>query len=175
MSLWSAAPSAWMDAAKAALTQSINFGIEADPALHDICRGLAGRRLRLRPEFLAMGEIDVAFAADGLLDSLEPGAEPDLVLVLTKPSRDGLRIEGNALLAERLAPLSSLISARAEELQARLMSVPWVSRAAAGLQASLRSGEWVLTQAQFDDTAARLRRLREGLDRVERRLSSFSA
>lgn len=183
-------PAAVAQAFQATLLKSLNFAIESDPELHAVCRGLAGRKLRIKPAFLqstlgsalpnellppewvAADGFEFAFAADGLLDSLEVSADPDLTLVLTSPSRDGLRIEGNALLAEKLAPLSALVTERIESARSRLQSVPWVSQAQAAVKAAASSGEWVLSQAQFNDTAARLRKLREGLDRVERRLAS---
>lgn len=177
----------------AVLTRLLNFAIERDPLVHQACQGLAGRVLRLQLESSPGRHLDWCFAADGLLEAvslssrqasqeaIEP-VPPCLVLTLQPAALksifsteahgvSGIRIEGDAALAERLGPLVAVLREKVSLWRLALASHPIALAATETVLDAATNGRFVLTRAQVNDTAQRLRRLREGLDRLEQRLA----
>lgn len=173
-----------------ALTRALNFAIESDPLIHEACKGIAGRVIRLRLESVSDKFVDWRFAADGLLEAVslpQPAGEgsvvnePDLILTLQPAALksvmsadshrvSGIRIEGDAALAERLAPLVAVLKEKVSLWRLALANHPIALAATEAVLGAAKSGRFLLSREQADETSQRLRRLRESLDRADRRL-----
>lgn len=104
------------------IVSALNWGIAKDEPLHQALKGLAGKRLRI--VFPIGGSVDWEIEADGLLKevgvqtkystastsgiSSAPKA-PDVTITIQTDLSKGLRIEGDAIVAEKLGPLVKLM------------------------------------------------------------------
>jgi len=170
------------------LLLGLNCAIEADPDLHAHMKSLAGKRLELRFPAIPSGEFSVhwSLAADGLLHDLSAGVsrasvEPvDVSLVLTPAffsgaGMRGVRIEGDASVAEQLSPLMALMKSRVAPLQQAFEASPLpdiVKRAASYVS---DEAQLVVNASQMAAHQQELRELRNAIDRFEKRLDLYAA
>jgi ubiquinone biosynthesis protein UbiJ len=167
------------------LIAGLNWAIERDESLHQVLRGLAGKRIRV---LLPAGAVlDWAIEADGLLQDLSlAGSEsaahsPHVVIQMNtglsgasaSGAARGVRIEGDASVAERLGPLLNLVKERVS---------PWEhfwNNSPAGLLAkqvadyAMHEARVVVSRDQADQHQAQLRQLRDAIDRLEKRIDQF--
>lgn len=159
---------------------SLNWAIEKDEALHHSLKGLAGRHLRV---LLPVGiRLDCAIEADGLLKDIGLGAatapeessQPDVTIELGSDASRGVRIAGNAAVAEKLSPLSALIKERAAPLEQFLKASPAAVFARQLADYAIHESRWVLGREQAEAHHQSLRELRDAIDRLEKRIDQFA-
>jgi ubiquinone biosynthesis protein UbiJ len=180
------------------LLTGLNFAIERDEDLHQHLKSLAGRRVAVR--FLVPGPwegqtLEWAFAADGLLESMARARSaeglakvPDVTLGLTsaffgsaitqvvsgKPtaasSFQGVRIEGDAAVAEQLGPLLAIFKERLDPVRLLIASSPAASMAKKAVDYAIHDAGWVVTREEFALHTKEVRGLRDAIDRLEKRI-----
>lgn len=165
---------------------ALNWGIAKDEALHQALKGLSGKRVRI--VFPVGGHVDWEIEADGLLKELglqtkhsvssTAGVaaalrEPDVTIIIQSDITKGLRIEGDAIVAEKLGPLVKLMKDRFS---------PWErfwNESPAGLLAkqvadyAIHESNVVVSRTQADEQQALLRQLNDALDRLEKRVEAL--
>lgn len=165
------------------LIAGLNWAIENDRPLHEVLKGLCGKKIRV--ELPIGARLDWEIEADGLLkdidlssgasaqqnaDSLSK-AKPHITVFLDWV--DGMRIEGSASTAEQLGPLLTLAKSRLLPWQTFLKDSP------AGLMAK-QTADYALHEAGLavhkdlmENHKASLRSLRDSLERLEKRLDQL--
>jgi ubiquinone biosynthesis protein UbiJ len=180
---------------------ALNFAIERDRALHDQLRGLASRIIAVHFdgfEPLRLPSLSAAFAPDGLLEALGTRTEqtPDIQLTLTPafflssaeqffsgastgPSMKGLRIEGDAEVAQQLTPLIELMRSRLSPLgQAASQSWPAQMAQTAAQKAAnyaIHEAGVLATRPMLHAQQRQIQALRDRVARFEKRLQSVEA
>lgn len=182
------------------LLTGLNFAIERDEALHEQLKGLAGRRVAVR--FMVPGPwdgqtLEWVFAADGLLESVARARSaeglavaPDVTLGLTSEffgsaitqvvsgrptpasSFKGVRIEGDAAVAEQLGPLLAVFKERLDPVRLLIARSPAASMAKQAIDYAIHDAGWVLTREEFEPHTKAVRSLRDAIDRLEKRLDA---
>lgn len=172
------------------LLAAVNWAISRDDALHAALRGLAGRRLRVL--FPGDASLEWAIEADGLLREIglraagraasmvaagapapDPSRDPDVTVRVVADRSSPIRIEGDALVAEKMAPLISLIKSRLS---------PWEqfwNASPAGI-AARQLADYARYEAGLvvghDDLARhaeQMRQLTAAIDRLEKRIDAL--
>lgn len=163
------------------LIAGLNWAIEKDDALHEALKALAGRHLRLM--LPANGHLDCVIEADGLLKRLslgsvgaqhEPAHQPDVTIELGADSSRGIRIAGNAAVAEKLGPLSALIKARIAPLEQALKASPASLLARQAADYAIHEAQWVVSREHAEAHHQSLRNLRDAVDRLEKRIDQLA-
>jgi ubiquinone biosynthesis protein UbiJ len=172
------------------LIAALNWAIAKDDDLHKALRGLAGKRMRI--VFPIGGSVDWEIEADGLLKEIDlirsasvgatsdaptdqkTAQEPHVTIVIGADMTKGPRIEGDAMVAERLGPLVRLMKDRIS---------PWErfwNQSPAGLLAkqvadyAIYEGNVVVSRKQADAHHQNLREFRDALDRLEKRIDALA-
>lgn len=168
------------------LIAALNWAIAKDDDLHKALRGLAGKRMRI--VFPIGGSVDWEIEADGLLKEIDlirskssqasidanTVQEPHVTIVIGSDITKGPRIEGDAMVAERLGPLVKLMKERIS---------PWErfwNQSPAGLLAkqvadyAIYEGNVVVSRKHADAHHQSLREFRDALDRLEKRIDALS-
>ncbi len=179
-----------------AAIQAINFAIERDVDLHDQLRGLAGRVIAMAfdlPGPLQGKTLRLTLAADGLLaESSVPDVQPDVTLQITPdfftgaveqffsplpsgPSLKGVRIQGDAAVAEQLGPLIAVIRSRTSPVVDAITSHPAAFLAKRAVDYAIHDAKLVVTKTEFQSHVQDLRTLRDAIDRLEKKLQAASA
>jgi len=179
---WRESPSLAID-----VVNALNWAIAKDEPLHLALKGLSGKRLQV--VLPVVGSLDWEIEADGLLKEIglshqmvqlnsagarSPRREPDVTLRFTTEISRGPRIEGDAMVVERLAPLVKLMKDRLS---------PWEhfwNQSPAG-QLARQAAEFVVHEAgvlvsrqQIAEHDQMLRNFRDALDRLEKRIDGLS-
>lgn len=169
----------------------LNWGIAKDEALHQALKSLSGKRVRLvLPIFFTSGgSLDFEIEADGLLRELgfqtvfsssnlqsgsEKSAVPDVTIIINSDISKGLRIEGDALAAERLGPLVQLIKSRFSPLEKLWKGSPFAQFAKQAADYAVNESGVVIGRAQADAHHQTLREFRDSLDRLEKRIDQLA-
>ena len=169
----------------------LNWGIAKDEALHQALKSLAGKRVRLvLPLFLTSGgSLDFEIEADGLLRELgmqtifsssdrkpesDKSASPHVTIIVNSDISKGLRIEGDALAAERLGPLVQLIKSRVSPLEKLWKDSPLSQFARQAADYAANESGVVVGRAQADAHHQALREFRDSLDRLEKRIDQLA-
>ncbi|MGA0882613.1 MAG: hypothetical protein ACO3QP_07365 [Burkholderiaceae bacterium] len=176
---------------------ALNFAIERDRALHDQLRSLAGCHIVVAFEGfspLAIPALSARFAPDGLLEAVttDASAPIDVRLTLTPafflasmeqffskasagPSMKGVRIEGDAEIAQKLTPLIALMRARISPL-GQAVQKSWPAQAAQKVaHHAIYETDVLVSRAQVDSHQQDLQALRDRIARFEKRLQSVEA
>jgi ubiquinone biosynthesis protein UbiJ len=174
------------------LLSAINWAISRDDALHAALRGLAGRRLRvLLP---ADAALEWVIEADGLLRELgvraagrsasmvaagspasDPESLPDVTVRVVADLASPVRIEGDALVAERLAPLIALIKSRLSPWEQFWNASPAGMAARQFADYARYEAGLVIGREDLARHAEQIRHLMAALDRLEKRVDAFRA
>lgn len=167
------------------LIAGLNWAIERDESLHQVLKGLAGKKIRV---LLAAGAVfDWAIEADGLLENLALGGgesaahQPHVTIQINtglsgEPASGaarGIRIEGDAAVAERLGPLLKLIKDRVSPWETFWNSSPAGLLAKQVADYAMHEAQVVVSRDQANRHQAQLRELRDAIDRFEKRIDQF--
>lgn len=164
----------------------LNWAISKDDALHKALSGLAGRRLRVT--FPIGGSVDWEVEVDGLLREVglktqfsssstsagdQPDKTPDVTIKIQADISKGVRIEGDAMVAEKLGPLAHLIKERLSPWERF-----WNQSMAAGIAKqvadyAVHEAGAVVSKSQSDAHHQALRQFRDALDRLEKRIDAL--
>lgn len=166
----------------------LNWAISKDEALHQALAPLSGKRLRL--VFPIGGSVDWEIEADGLLRELgfetrfsslrtagidQPEKNPDVIIKFQSGPGKSLHIEGDAMVAEKLAPLAKLVKER---------FWPWErfwSQSMAGAIAkqiadyAVHEAGAIVGKSQADAHQQALRDFHDALNRLEKRIDALRA
>jgi len=176
---------------------ALNFAIEHDRALHDHLRGLAGRRMTVEFDGFAplkVPSVSAQFALDGLLEAvrLDSPEAADVRLTLSPAfflataeqllsgqaaavSLKGLRIEGDAEVAQQLVPLIQLMRSRLSPFgQAASQSWP-VQAAQRAAHFAVHETDVLATRPMVEAQQQALQALRDRIARFEKRLQAFES
>lgn len=168
------------------LIAALNWAIAKDDDLHKALRGLAGKRMRI--VFPIGGSVDWEIEADGLLKEIGLIAarsnspvieasdikEPHVTIVIGSDITKSPRIEGDAMVAEKLGPLVQLMKERVS---------PWErfwNQSPAGILAkqvadyAIHEGQIVVSRRQADAHHQALREFRDAIDRLEKRIDALA-
>jgi ubiquinone biosynthesis protein UbiJ len=155
------------------LINLLNFAIARDDDLHKALKGLAGKRLRLVVP--VGGSLDCEIEADGLLKEFARNAtaEPHITIIVQSDLTKGLRLEGDAMLAERLSPLAKLIKDRVspwEQFWNNSMAGAIAKQVA---QYAIHESDLMVSRQQAQAHHEALRQFRDALDRLEKRIEAL--
>lgn len=151
----------------------LNWAIARDDDLHKALKGIAGKRIRI--VFPVGGSLDCEIEADGLLKEFSRAAQPEphVTIIVQSDISKGLRIEGDAGVAERLSPLARVIKERVS---------PWDrfwNNSMAGAIAkqvaeyAIHESDLMVSRQQAQAHHEALRQFREALDRLEKRVEAI--
>ncbi len=166
----------------------INWSIERDEPFHRALKGLSGKRLRI--VFPVGGSVDWSVERDGLLKEVgfrssrsdratetsnaQAVTEPDVTIVITTDLQKPIRIEGDAMVAERLGPLTSLIKERVSPWDRFLKNSPAGLIAKQVADYAIHESDLVVTRAQADAHHQAIRTFRDAIDRLEKRIDHLA-
>jgi len=166
----------------------INWSIERDEPVHRALKGLSGKRIRI--VFPVGGSVDWSVERDGLLkevgfrssraDAASPASdassvsEPDVTIVITTDLQKPMRIEGDAMVAERLGPLTSLIKERVSPWDRFWKNSPAGLIAKQVADYAIHESDLVVTRAQADAHHQAIRAFRDAIDRLEKRVDQLA-
>ncbi|NBW01736.1 MAG: hypothetical protein EBR85_08580 [Betaproteobacteria bacterium] len=169
------------------VVNALNWAIAKDEPLHVALRGLSGKRLQV--VLPVLGSLDWEIEADGLLKEVglknqygqlnSAGSEgcgraPDVILTISADLSRGPRIEGDAMVAERLAPLVKLIKDRFSPWEHFWSQSPAGQLARQAAEFAVHEAEILVSRSQIHEHDQRLRGFREALDRLEKRIDALS-
>ena len=168
------------------IVSALNWGVAKDEPLHQALKGLAGKRLRI--VFPIGGSVDWEIEADGLLKevgvqtkystastsgiSSAPKA-PDVTITIQTDLSKGLRIEGDAIVAEKLGPLVKLMKDRVS---------PWErfwNQSPAGIFAkqvadyAIHESNIVVSRTHAEQHQQLLRQFGDALNRLEKLIDAL--
>ncbi len=151
----------------------LNFAIERDDDLHKALKGLAGRRLRVM--FPVGGNVDCEIEADGLLKEFSRNAhpEPHVTIIVQSDITKGLRIEGDAVVAERLGPLAKVIKERVSPWERFWNNSMAGAIAKQVAEYAIHESDLVVSRPQAQAHHEALRQFRDALDRLEKRIDAL--
>jgi ubiquinone biosynthesis protein UbiJ len=151
----------------------LNFAIGRDDDLHKALKGLAGKRLRL--VFPVGGSVDCEIEADGLLKEFSRNAhpEPHITIIVQSDIRKGLRIEGDAVVAERLSPLVKVIKDRLSPWERFWNNSMAGAIAKQVAEYAINESDLMVSQQQAQAHHDALRQFRDALDRLEKRIDAL--
>lgn len=174
------------------LLSAINWAISRDDALHAALRGLAGRRLRIL--FPADAALEWVIEADGLLRELgvraagrsasmvaagspaaDPASLPDVTVRVVADLTSPLRIEGDALVAEKLAPLIALIKSRLSPWEQFWNASPAAMAARQFADYARYEAGLVIGREDLARHAEQIRHLMAAIDKLEKRIDTLQA
>lgn len=169
------------------LIAALNWAISKDEPLHLALKSLSGKRLRL--VLPVGGSIDAEVEADGLLKELglqtryssmntagvdEPRRAPDVTLILNTDISKGIRIEGDAMAAERLGPLVKLLKERFSPWERFWAQSPAGRLAKQAVDYAVHEAGVLVGRQQAEHHHQALREFRDALDRLEKRVDALS-
>ena len=178
---WRESPSLAID-----VVSALNWAIAKDEPLHLALKGLSGKRLQI--VFPVVGSLDWEIEADGLLKEVGlknqyaqvnsagdagSGRAPDVTLTLTTDLSRGPRIEGDALVAERLAPLVTLIKNRFSPWEFFWSQSPAGQLARQAAEFAVHEAGVLVSRQQIAEHDQMLRNFRDALDRLEKRVDAL--
>lgn len=153
------------------LLAALNWAIEKDEPLHGVLKGLSSKRIRV---VFPVGDahLDWAIEADGLLKeiNLKGHDAPDVIIYIGTNMVRGLRIEGDAAVAEKLGPLSDLIKKRLSPWEQFWEHSPFANLARQVADYAMYESNIIISRQQAQDHHESLRQFRDSLDRFEKRL-----
>jgi len=151
----------------------LNFAIGRDDDLHKALKGLAGKRLRL--VFPVGGSVDCEIEADGLLKEFSRNAhpEPHITIIVQSDIRKGLRIEGDAVVAERLSPLVKVIKDRLSPWERFWNNSMAGAIAKQVAEYAVHESDLMVSRQQAHAHHDALRQFRDALDRLEKRIEAI--
>lgn len=170
----------------------LNWAIAKDEALHQALKSLSGKRVRLvLPLFVTSGGcVDFEIEADGLLHELglqtvfsasgrkaesdSKAGQPDVTIIINTDISKGVRIEGDAIAAERLGPLVQLIKSRFMPFEKLWKDSPFAQFAKQAADYAVNESGIIIGRAQADAHHQALREFRDALDRLEKRIDQIS-
>ena len=155
------------------LINVLNFAIARDDDLHQALKGLAGKRLGV--VLPVGGRIDCEIEADGLLKELSRNSqsEPDVTVIVQSDITKGLRIEGDAAVAERLAPLVKVIKERVSPWERFWNNSMAGAIAKQVAQYAVHESDLMVSRPQAQAHHEALRQFRDALDRLEKRVQAI--
>jgi ubiquinone biosynthesis protein UbiJ len=155
------------------LINVLNFAIGRDDDLHKALKGLAGKRLRV--VFPVGGSVDCEIEADGLLKEFSRNAhpEPNVTIIVQSDIRKGLRIEGDAVVAERLSPLVKVIKDRLSPWERFWNNSMAGAIAKQVAEYAINESDLMVSQQQAQAHHDALRQFRDALDRLEKRIDAL--
>ena len=155
------------------LINVLNFAISRDDDLHKALKGLAGKRLRL--VFPVGGSLDCEIEADGLLKEFSRNAhhEPHITVIVQSDLTKGPRIEGDAVVAERLSPLVKVIRERVSPWERFWNNSMAGAIAKQVAEYAIHESDLMVSRQQANSHHEALRQFRDALDRLEKRIESI--
>lgn len=155
------------------LINVLNFAISRDDGVLKALKGLAGKRLRL--VFPVGGSLDCEIEADGLLKEFSRNAhsEPHVTVIVQSDLTKGLRIEGDALVAERLSPLVKVIKERVSPWERFWNNSMAGAIAKQVAEYAIYESDLMVSRQQAQAHHEALRQFRDALDRLEKRIESI--
>ena len=169
------------------VVSALNWAIAKDEPLHLALKGLSGKRLQI--VLPVVGSLDWEIEADGLLKEVGlknqyaqvnsagdagSGRLPDVTLKLTTDISRGPRIEGDALVAERLAPLVALIKNRFSPWEFFWSQSPAGQFARQAAEFAVHEAGVLVSRQQIQEHDQMLRNFRDALNRLEKRIDSLA-
>lgn len=152
----------------------LNFAITRDDELHKALKGLAGKRLRV--SLPIGGSVDCEIEADGLLKEFARNAqhlEPHVTIIVQSNISKGLRIEGDALVAERLSPLVKVIKDRVSPWERFWNNSMAGAIAKQVAEYAIHESDLIVSRQQAEAHHDALRQFRDALDRLEKRIEAI--
>lgn len=165
---------------------ALNWAIAKDEPLHKALAGLAGKRMRI--VFPVGGSFDWEIESDGLLKEIghktrysaasssgvDQGLrEPDVTIIVSADITKGLRIEGDAISAEKLGPLVKLIKERLSPWERFWRQSPAGAFAKQVADYAIHESNMVVSRQQADQHHQALREFRDAIDRLEKRIDTL--
>lgn len=165
---------------------ALNWGIAKDEPLHKALQGLAGKRMRIA--FPIGGSVDWEIEADGLLKEVglqtkysvastagAPSAlrDPDVTITIQADFTKGLRIEGDAIVAEKLAPLVKLLKDRFSPWERFWNDSPAGIFAKQVADYAVHESNVVVSKSQADQHQQLLRQFGDAIHRLEKRIEAL--
>ena len=169
------------------LIAALNWAISKDEPLHLALKNLSGKRLRV--VFPIGGSVDWEVEADGLLKEVglqtrysamstagveEPRRAPDVTLMLSADISKSIRIEGDAMAAERLGPLVKLLKDRFSPWERFWAQSPAGRLAKQAADYAVHEAGVMVGRQQAEQHHQALREFRDALDRLEKRIDALS-
>ena len=166
---------------------ALNWAIAKDEPLHLALKGLSGKRLQV--VLPVLGSLDWEIEADGLLKEIglshqvaqgnSTGAEslrrePDVTLRFSTEISRGPRIEGDAMVVERLAPLVKLMKDRLSPWEHFWNQSPAGQLARQAAEFAVHEAGVLVSRQQIAEHDQMLRNFRDALDRLEKRIDGLS-
>lgn len=166
---------------------ALNWAIAKDEPLHLALKSLSGKRLRL--VFPIGGSVDWEIEADGLLKEVglqtrhsamstagvdAPPRTPDVTLILNADIAKAIRIEGDAMAAERLGPLVKLLKERFSPWERFWAQSPAGRLAKQAADYAVHEAGILVGRQQAEQHHQALREFRDALDRLEKRIDALS-
>jgi ubiquinone biosynthesis protein UbiJ len=152
----------------------LNFAIARDDDLHTALKGLAGKRLRV--VLPIGGSLDCEIEADGLLKEFARNAqhlEPHVTIIVQSDITKGLRIEGDAVVAERLSPLARVIKDRVSPWERFWNNSMAGAIAKQVAEYAIHESDLMVSRGQAQAHHEALRQFRDALDRLEKRIEAI--
>ena len=165
---------------------ALNWAIAKDEPLHLALRGLSGKRLQI--VLPVLGSLDWEIEADGLLKEIglrnqvaqmnsagesSPRRDPDVTLQFNAEISRGPRIEGDAMVVERLAPLVKLIKDRLSPWEHFWNQSPAGQFARQAAEFAVHEAGVLVSRQQIQEHDQTLRNFRDALDRLEKRIDGL--
>ena len=172
------------------LISALNWAIQKDEPLHQVLKGLAGKTIRV--VFPVGFHFDWFIEADGLLsglgltakdksfgslhqaasaDSSSLSRKPDVTIAIEFTGK--MRVEGDAMVAEKLGPLLTLMKTRFSPIEKFWNESPAGLFAKQAADYAVYEANVVISRRQAEDHLQALRKFRERIDRLEKRLDQF--
>jgi ubiquinone biosynthesis protein UbiJ len=151
----------------------LNWAIGRDDDLHKALTGLAGKRLRV--VFPIGGSLDCEIEADGLLKEFSRGStvEPHVTIIVQSDLTKGLRIEGDAVVAERLSPLVKVIKDRVSPWERFWNNSMAGAIAKQVAEYAINESDLIVSRQHAQAHHDALRQFRDALDRLEKRIDAL--
>lgn len=168
------------------LIAALNWAISRDEPLHLALKSLSGKRLRVM--FPIGGSVDWEVEADGLLKEVglqtryssmstagvdDSRRVPDVTLILNADISKGIRIEGDALAAERLGPMVKLLKERFSPWERFWAQSPAGRLAKQAVDYAVHEAGVLVGRQQAEQHHQALREFRDALDRLEKRIDAL--
>jgi ubiquinone biosynthesis protein UbiJ len=166
----------------------INWAIEKDEPFHRALKGLSGKRIRI--VFPVGGSVDWSVERDGLLKEVDlkssrqtsasdasgatAVADPDVTIVVGTDLQRPVRIEGDAMVAERLGPLIGLIKERVSPWDRFWKNSPAGLIAKQVADYAIHESDFLVTRPQADAHHQEIRSFRDAIDRLEKRVDQLA-
>jgi ubiquinone biosynthesis protein UbiJ len=159
------------------LIAAMNWAIEKDEPLHAVLKTLAGKHIRVGLPW-GGSHLDWSIQADGLLNQigLNRAAEdttPNVLIHIGTDLTRGMRIEGDAAVAEKLGPLADLIKKRISPWERFWENSPMAILARQAVDYAKYESNVIISKEQAQAHDQVLRQFRDALDRFEKRLDQF--